>query len=329
MLYGREPRQLGLTVSEVSPVPDVQAWLDERQTMMELLQQHLNRAQQCMKTQADKKRSERSFKVGDKAYLKLQPYVQMSVSKWANHKLSFKYYGPYSIIARIGSVAYKLALPEESKIHLVFQVSQLKPAHQREDQVHTDLPANASLFQVPLVVLDYRWHKTANGMVHQGLISWSHSVPKAAKWEDLEDFHRRFPQAPAWLPLQVLQTRWRQTPTKPVKQGLIFWSYTGTKDKATWDDLELLHRCYPSAPAWGQAGSQGGRIVSTTTDPAVQPDRPKLHGSPTHESMAQNGKPKARRAPRVHLLEEKVEDGRGIQLDRVNSIKLPDRKSVV
>jgi hypothetical protein len=37
-----------------------------------LIQQHLCRAQQRMKQQADKKRSERSFVVGDKVYLKLQ-----------------------------------------------------------------------------------------------------------------------------------------------------------------------------------------------------------------------------------------------------------------
>lgn len=236
VMYGREPRQLGLIITDVSPVPDVQVWLDERQVMMDLLQQHLNRAQRKMKLQADKKRSERSFEVGDRAYLKLQPYVQTSVSRRANHKLSFKYYGAYVILARIGAVAYKLDLPEDSKIHPVFHASQLKPAHQRVDQVQTDLPPNVSLFQVPLKVLDYRWHKTANGMSHQGLILWTNSVPEAATWENLHDLHHRFPQAPAWVPIQVLRTRWRPTPTKPAKQGLILWSYSSV-NSANWRTL--------------------------------------------------------------------------------------------
>jgi hypothetical protein len=273
ILYGHEPRQLGLTISTVSPVPDVQAWLDERSLMMDLLQLHLHRAQQRMKTQADKRRSERSFVIGDRAYLKLQPYVQMSVAKRANHKLSFKYYGPYTVVDKIGAVAYKLELPEESRIHPVFHVSQLKPAHLRQDQVHLPLPVDTSEFQVPLEVLDYRWHRTSNGMVYQGLISWTHNVPEAATWEDLEDLHRCLPHAPAWIPLQVLRRRTRPNSTPPVEQGLIRWS-CGTAASATWEDIELLRHHFPAAPAWGQAGPQGGRIVSTSAEPEEQQDQP-------------------------------------------------------
>jgi hypothetical protein len=43
--------------------------------MQELIHQHLLRAQDRMKRQADKGRSERVFLVGDKVFLKLQPYV--------------------------------------------------------------------------------------------------------------------------------------------------------------------------------------------------------------------------------------------------------------
>lgn len=39
-------------------VPDVQVWLQERAQMNEVLHQQLQRAQQRMKSQADKKRSE-------------------------------------------------------------------------------------------------------------------------------------------------------------------------------------------------------------------------------------------------------------------------------
>jgi len=56
-----------------------------------------------MKRQADKGRSERVFQVGDRVYLKLQPYVQSSLAPRANQKLSFKFFGPYSVVERIGS----------------------------------------------------------------------------------------------------------------------------------------------------------------------------------------------------------------------------------
>jgi ribosomal protein L21E len=48
--------------------------------MNKLVQQQLLRAQQRMKSQADKKIMDRSFQVGDSVYLKLQPYVQTSIA---------------------------------------------------------------------------------------------------------------------------------------------------------------------------------------------------------------------------------------------------------
>jgi len=57
--------------------------------MVQLLKQHLARAQQWMKTQADKKKTDRAFNVGDLVFLKLQPlYVQTSVAARASRGFS-------------------------------------------------------------------------------------------------------------------------------------------------------------------------------------------------------------------------------------------------
>lgn len=50
-----------------------------------------------MKKQADKRRSERVFQIGDQVFLKLQPYIQSSVAHRANHKLAFKFFGPFTV----------------------------------------------------------------------------------------------------------------------------------------------------------------------------------------------------------------------------------------
>jgi hypothetical protein len=94
-----------------------------------------------MKHQADKGRTERTFAVGDSVFLKLQPYIQSSVAPRAHHKLLFKYYGPYQVLERVGIVAYRLALPESSRIHPVIHVSQLKKVVGADVQVQQCLPS--------------------------------------------------------------------------------------------------------------------------------------------------------------------------------------------
>jgi len=80
VLYGHPPRHFGITPPAASSVPDVETMLIDRSTMLDLVRQHLLWAQQRMKLQADKRHSERSFAVGDLVYLKLQPYVQVSLA---------------------------------------------------------------------------------------------------------------------------------------------------------------------------------------------------------------------------------------------------------
>ena len=125
-LYGHPPRHFGLTSAFACSTPDLSVWLQERELMQNLLRQHLLRAQDRMKLQADKGHSEWEFQVGDSVFLKLQSYVQSSLAPRAHQKLAFKFFGPFRVEERIGKVAYKLKLPASASIHLVFHVLQLK-----------------------------------------------------------------------------------------------------------------------------------------------------------------------------------------------------------
>jgi hypothetical protein len=166
--------------------------------MIALVKMHLQRAQQRMKLQVDKKRTPRTFEVGDLVFLKLQPYVQTSVATRQNYKLAFRYFGPYKIIGKINEVAYELLLPSSSAIHPIFHVSQLKPALGVHTQVSTEIPDPDNNLRYPVAVVDRRLCQRAGKVIPQLLVRWSGWPPSMATWEDEHDAKQRFPAAPAW-----------------------------------------------------------------------------------------------------------------------------------
>src|SRR4051812_18510723 len=94
--------------------------------MVQKLKENLLQAQSRIKFFADMKRTEKHFEVGDMVYLKVQPYRQNAFGLHGSLKLRSKFYGPFKIMERVGTVAYKLQLPDSADIHPVFHVSHLK-----------------------------------------------------------------------------------------------------------------------------------------------------------------------------------------------------------
>lgn len=125
-MYGRPPPTLANYIPGTAQIEAVEVSLQTRDDKLKVLRRTLQSAQAKMKAQADKKRTDFSFSVGDMVLVKLQPYGQHSAIHRTSYKMSKRYFGPFSIIARIGQVAYKLLLPQSSKIHPVFHISILK-----------------------------------------------------------------------------------------------------------------------------------------------------------------------------------------------------------
>lgn len=173
VLYGQKPRHFGISDLSAHPTGDLIEWLKDRETMTKLIQQHLARAQNRMKKQANKQRLDRTFQVSDMVFLKLQPYVQSSVATRANHKLAFNYFGPYRNLEKVGVVAYKLDLPASSMIHPVFHVSQLKAWVPRKITVTDSLPTDMGPVQFPLQVLARRIISQGGSMISQVKVCWS------------------------------------------------------------------------------------------------------------------------------------------------------------
>jgi hypothetical protein len=196
-LYGYHPPSITSSLKEKSKVQAVEDHIENQQQVLQILKDNLTMAQNRMKQQADQHRSERSFEVGDWVFLRLQPYKQMSLKQAKkDNKLSPKYYGPYKVLQKIGTMAYKLELPASSRVHPVFHVSCLKKVIGNKIPVQTILPKldkEGKIILEPEAITDTRIRQLRNRSISEYLIKWRKLPAKDSTWED-ESFIQKHPE---------------------------------------------------------------------------------------------------------------------------------------
>ncbi|XP_035841334.1 uncharacterized protein LOC118488209 [Helianthus annuus] len=113
-------------------------------------------------------------------------------------KLNPRYIGPFEILERIRTVAYKLKLPEElSSVHDTFHVSNLKKSPTQEtfiipaDEIHIN---DKLQFTEELVeVTDWKVHKTRRSHIKLVKVRWnSHHGPEFT-WEREDQIKSKYP----------------------------------------------------------------------------------------------------------------------------------------
>ncbi|XP_019459958.1 PREDICTED: DNA gyrase subunit A, chloroplastic/mitochondrial-like [Lupinus angustifolius] len=195
-LYGRDPPLLIKAGTIPSKIEEVNQLFAQRDGILEELKGNLVKAQNLMKQQADKHRRNVEFQEGDWVFLKLQPYKMRSLALRPYAKLAPRYYGPFQIETRVGTVAYKLVLPAQSQVHPVFHVSLLKKAlkpHQQPQSLPPMLNEEWELVVTPEDVLDSREDKQGNVEV---LVKWKDLPTHENSWESAASIQDKFPDFP-------------------------------------------------------------------------------------------------------------------------------------
>ncbi|XP_073033795.1 uncharacterized protein [Primulina eburnea] len=103
-------------------------------------------------------------------------------------KLAPRYIDPSAIVERIGTLAYRLDLPQSlSAIHKVFHVSMLRkyepdPSHVlRTDEVELD--SSLSYVEHPVQIIDRKEKKLKNKTIPLVMVQWSRHGREEATWE--------------------------------------------------------------------------------------------------------------------------------------------------
>lgn len=146
-------------------------------------------------------------------YLKLQPYRQHSLRKMRNQKLSPKFYGPYPVEAKVGQVAYRLKLPEGTRIHPTFHVSQLKK-HVGSAIHSPTLPpvgTGGSVLKEPTRIIDRRMIKKGESSCYSSISGVDKHISGGLYLESLDRFSEAISQ------LRSLRTR------ICLRRGVMIW----------------------------------------------------------------------------------------------------------
>ncbi|GJU93544.1 putative reverse transcriptase domain-containing protein [Tanacetum coccineum] len=158
-LYGRKCRS-PVCWAEVGQVQLIGPELVQ-ETIEKIIQikQRMQVARDRQKSYADLKRKPMEFQVGDKLMLKVSPWKRV-IHFGKRGKLNPRYVRPFKVLEKVGSVAYKLELPEElSRVHNTFHVSNLKKCYADEplaiplDGLHFD--DKLQFVEEPVEIMDH------------------------------------------------------------------------------------------------------------------------------------------------------------------------------
>ncbi|XP_073025090.1 uncharacterized protein [Primulina eburnea] len=162
-------------------------FIQEMKDKVELIRKRMKSAQDRQASYANKRRRPLEFQVADYFFLKVSPF-RGTMRFGHKGKLAPRFIGPYMIVERIGTLAYRLDLPPNlSLIHNVFHVSMLRkyepdPSHilNVED---VELDSSLSYVEHPVQILDRKERQLRSKTIPLVLVQWSRHGREESTWE--------------------------------------------------------------------------------------------------------------------------------------------------
>ncbi|XP_073290988.1 uncharacterized protein [Primulina huaijiensis] len=143
-------------------------FIQEMKDKVELIRKRMKAAQDRQASYANKRRRPLEFQVGDYVFLKVSPF-RGTMRFGHKGKLAPRFIGPYMIVERIGTLAYRLDLPQN-------------PSHilNVED---VELDSSLSYVEHPVQILDRKERQLRSKTIPLVLLQWSRHGREESTWE--------------------------------------------------------------------------------------------------------------------------------------------------
>ncbi|GJW60148.1 putative reverse transcriptase domain-containing protein [Tanacetum coccineum] len=161
------------------------------------IKQRIQAACDRQKSYADLKRKPMEFQVGDRVMLKVSPWKGV-VSFGKRGKLNPRYIGPFKVLEKVGSVAYKLELPQElGRVHNTFHVSNLKKCYSDEplavplEGLHID--DKLQFVEEPVEIMEREIKRLKRSRISLVKVCWNSRRGPEFTWEREDSFKKKYP----------------------------------------------------------------------------------------------------------------------------------------
>ncbi|GJW44570.1 putative reverse transcriptase domain-containing protein [Tanacetum coccineum] len=156
------------------------------------IKQRIQAARDRQKSYADVRRKPLEFQVGNRVMLKVSPW------KWVvrfgkRGKLNPTYIGPFKVIAKVGTVASRLELPQQLiRVHSMFHVSNLKkclsdgPLAVPLDEIHID--DKLRFVEEPVEIMDREVKRLKRSHIPIIKVCWNSKRGLEFTWECEDQF---------------------------------------------------------------------------------------------------------------------------------------------
>nr|GEV96703.1 hypothetical protein [Tanacetum cinerariifolium] len=141
------------------------------------IKQRIQATRDRQKSYAVVRRKPLEFQVGDRVFLKVSPWKGV-VRFGKRGKLNPRYIRPFKVLAKVGTVAYRLELPEPlNRVHNTFHISNLKKCLSDEplaislDEVHID--DKLRLVEEPVKVMDHEVERLKQSCIPIIKVQWN------------------------------------------------------------------------------------------------------------------------------------------------------------
>ncbi|GKC02987.1 putative reverse transcriptase domain-containing protein [Tanacetum coccineum] len=149
------------------------------------------------KSYADVRCRPLEFQVGDRVMLKVSPWKGV-IYFGKRGKLNPRYIRPFKVLAKVGTVVYRLELPQQlSRVHSTFHISNLKKCSSDEplaiplDEIHID--DKLHFVEEPVEIMDREVKRLKQRRILFVKVRWNSKRGPEFTWELEDQFRKKYP----------------------------------------------------------------------------------------------------------------------------------------